>query len=271
MERDEQGQPLLLRGVSIDITSRKLAEEEAAAQTRKLEHLSRVAILGELAGSIAHELNQPLAALLSNAQAGKRFLKQSPPALEEIPPILDDIEADAKRAGGIIHGMRAMLKKDAPIVATEVNLNTCIGQVLSLLNGEILASRVSIHTHLDDSLPLVRAGHVEMQQVLVNLLVNALEILKSIQTERLVEIRTTHLEGAAQVTVRDTGPGFSEKMLPRLFEPFVSTKPGGLGLGLVISRSIVEQFRGKMTAENHSAGGAVFCITLPVSTAKTQA
>lgn len=266
IERDEQGKPLLLRGVSIDITTRKLAEEEAAAQTRKLEHLSRVAILGELAGSIAHELNQPLAALLSNAQAGKRFLNQSPPAMDEIPPILDDIEADTKRAGGIIHGMRAMLKKDAPVVASRINLNSCIEQVLGLLHGEILASKVSVQTQLEETLPPVIAGHVEMQQVLVNLLVNAFDILKSITTERRVEIASEQRDGLAIVTVRDTGPGFSEKVSQRLFEPFVSTKLGGLGLGLAISRSIVEQFGGRLTGENHPSGGALFRISLPVRT-----
>lgn len=264
VEQDAAGNPLLLRGVSYDVTVRKLAEEAALDKAKTLEHLSRVAILGELTGSIAHELNQPLAALLSNAQAGKRFLKQSPPAIDEIPSILDDIEADTKRAGGIIHSMRAMLKKDASVVLQEVNLNSCLQQVLGLLRGEILACKVNITHNLVEPPPVIWAGQVEIQQVLVNLLINAFDALKTVATQRQVHLETAWKDSLACVIVRDNGPGLPTKIRDRLFEPFTSTKPGGLGLGLVISRSIVEQFGGKISAENHPDGGAVFRLSLPM-------
>lgn len=260
------GKPLRVRGVSFDITGRKQAELELTHQRQDLAHLSRVSILGELAGALAHELNQPLTAVLSNAQAGQRFLaQQGPPDLAEITAILDDIATDAKRAGGIIHGMRAMFKKDAPADSQPVDVNESVNQVLNLLHGEIVARKAKMVLHLGEGLPPVRAGRVEVQQVLINLIMNSLDAIKSDPRQGCVEITSTRQGRRIVVSVNDTGPGIPVEIMARLFAPFVSSKPGGLGLGLAISRGIAERFGGELLADNHPAGGASFQLVLPVA------
>ncbi len=259
------GKPLRVRGVSLDITARKLAELELASQRQDLAHLSRVSMLGELAGALAHELNQPLTAVLSNAQAGQRFLAKGPPDVAEITAIFDDIANDAKRAGGIIHGMRAMFKKDAPAEPQPVDVNESVNQVLNLLHGEIVARKAKVVLFLGQGLPPVRAGRVEVQQVLINLVLNSLDAIKSDPLQGCVEIASTRHGGRVIVSVNDTGPGIAPDIMERLFEPFVSSKAGGLGLGLAISRSIAERFGGELLAKNHPAGGALFQLMLPVA------
>ncbi|MES2922680.1 MAG: ATP-binding protein [Verrucomicrobiota bacterium] len=259
------GKPLWVRGVSLDITGRKLAELELASQRQDLAHLSRVSMLGELAGALAHELNQPLTAVLSNAQAGQRFLAKGPLDMAEITAILDDIATDAKRAGGIIHGMRAMFKKDSQADGQPVDVNESVNLVLNLLHGEIVARKAKVILHLGEGLPLVRAGRVEVQQVLINLVMNSLDAIKSDPRQGSVEITTTRQDGRVIVSVKDTGPGIPAEIMARLFEPFASTKPGGLGLGLAISRSIAERFGGDLLARNQPEGGALFQLVLPVT------
>jgi two-component system, LuxR family, sensor kinase FixL len=259
------GKPLWVRGVSLDITGRKLAELELARQRQDLAHLSRVSMLGELAGALAHELNQPLTAVLSNAQAGQRFLRQGPPDLAEITAILDDIADDAKRAGGIIHGMRAMFKKDAPAEPQPVDVNESVNQVLNLLHGEIVARKAKVVLVPGEGLPPVRAGRVEVQQMLINLVLNSLDAIKSDPLHGAVEITSLRHGRWVIVSVNDNGPGIPEEIMQRLFEPFVSTKSGGLGLGLAISRSIAERFGGELLAKNRPEGGAVFQMVLPVA------
>lgn len=259
------GKPLRMRGVSLDITGRKQAELELTHQRQDLAHLSRVSMLGELAGALAHELNQPLTAVLSNAQAGQRFLAQGPPDVAEITAILDDIATDAKRAGGIIHGMRAMFKKEAPADGQPVDVNESVNQVLNLLHGEIVARKAKVILHLGVGLPPVKAGRIEIQQVLINLIMNSLDAIKSEPLQGYVEITSKRQGGRIIVSVNDTGPGIPAEIMARLFEPFASTKPGGLGLGLAISHSIAERFGGQLLAENHPAGGANFQMVLPVA------
>ncbi len=249
----------------IDITGRKQAERESARQQQELAHLSRISILGELAGALAHELNQPLAAILGNAQVGRGSLRIAPPDLTEMAAILDDIADDAKRAGGIIHGMRAMFKKGSIAEPVPMDLNETITQVLHLLHSEIVGRKVSLETNLAEDLPQVGAGRVEVQQVFINLVINALDAMTGMLPGGRLEITTRHEGGHVRVCVRDSGPGIAEDMMERLFESFVSTKSGGLGLGLAISRDIVERFHGELRADNHPAGGAVFHLSLPVT------
>jgi two-component system sensor kinase FixL len=249
----------------IDITDRKRAERESARQQQELAHLSRISILGELSGALAHELNQPLAAILGNAQVGSGILRNQPPDLDEMTAILGDIADDAKRAGGIIHGMRAMFKKDSVTDAQQVNLNESVTQVLNLLHSEIVSRKVKLETRLEPGLPTVSAGRVEIQQVLINLIMNALDAMKGMKQGASLEISTCHTDGQVRLGIRDHGQGISADMIERLFEPFVSTKHGGLGLGLAISRSIVQRFRGELRAENDPAGGAQFHLTLPAT------
>lgn len=263
VEINDAGKPILVRGVSLDITERKVAEQETARHRQELAHLSRVSILGELAGALAHELNQPLAAMLSNSQVGRRSLDAAQPDLIEMAAILDDISADAKRAGGIIHGMRAMFKKDTAVESHAVDLNEAVNQVLNLLHSEIVARKAKVELHSCEPLPPVNAGRVEIQQVLLNLILNGLDAVKTGNGSASIRITAVRQDGHVIVSVRDHGPGIAPEMMGRLFEPFATTKAGGLGLGLAISRSIAARLGGDLLAENHPEGGAVFRLVLP--------
>lgn len=264
LERDPSGRPLLLRGVSLDITSRKQSEQELAQQRQDLTHLSRVSMLGELAGTIAHELNQPLAAILSNSQVGHSMIREGRVDLAEIEAIMEDVVSDAKRAGGIIHGMRAMFKKDAVMELQPVDLNDAVTQVCGLLHSEIVVKKARIELDLEESLPLVMAGRVEIQQVLINLILNSLDAMKAAGScDARIHIGTSSGSGHVILCVRDNGPGIPAEMKARLFEAFVTTKPGGLGLGLAISHGIIRRFEGEMSGENPPGGGAMFRINLP--------
>lgn len=250
VDRDGKGRAALLRGVSVDMTERKKAGLEAAEQRMELAHLSRVSVVGELAGSLAHELNQPLAAMLSNSQVGLRSLKVDVPDLVEMEAILDDIVADAKRAGGIVHGMRALFKKDASIELVPVDLNGVVKDILNLLHSEIVVQKVRVEFAVAGFPLPVLAGRIEIQQILINLLLNSIDALRThcdpsqSGSEGLVRISTSREANFAIVRVSDNGPGIPNELAARLFEPFVSTKPGGLGLGLssaVESRSASEE------------------------------
>lgn len=252
--------------VIVDISARKQAEAAAARQRRELAHLARVSQLGELAGTIAHELNQPLAAMLSNAQVGCRMLEAGAPDRVELKEIFTDIAADAKRAGGIIHDMRSMFKKE-PVVDSElVDVNETVQQVLSLLNSEIVVRKARVETQLAEGLPPVGAGRVEIQQVLINLVLNSLDAVKGGCNGPACIVLTSAREGErVVVSVRDNGPGIAVEMLPRLFEPFATSKPSGLGLGLAICQSIVKRHGGEITGENPPGGGALFRMSLPAA------
>jgi len=265
VERDAQARATLLRGVSTDVTERKRTELEVAHQREELAHLSRVSILGELSGSIAHELNQPLAAMLSNAQVGRRSVAAGQPNLTEMAAIFDDIAADAKRAGGVIHGMRAMFKKDAAAQPQQVDVNEAVTETLNLLHSEIVIRKARMDLHLAEALPPVFAGRVEIQQVLINLILNSLDAVKAGTVPARIEITTERQDGRVVLSVRDNGPGIPAEVMARLFEPFATNKPGGLGLGLAICRRITDRFGGELSAENHPGGGAVFRMVLTVA------
>jgi two-component system sensor kinase FixL len=265
VERDEQGRALRMRGVSKDFTERKLAQDEVVRQRNELAHLSRVSMLGEMAGTLAHELNQPLAAILSNSQVGRRSLAGPQPDMTELAAILDDVAEDAKRAGGVIHGMRAMLRKDTLPETSALDLNEVVRQVLNLLKTEIISRKHRVDLALEDSLPPVRAGRVEVQQVLINLIINGLDAMDAAPGNGPLKITTTGQGGNVAIAVHDSGPGIPAAVMPRLFDSFFSTKPGGLGLGLAISRSILANSGGELLAANDPAGGAVFCMLLPAA------
>jgi two-component system sensor kinase FixL len=265
VERDERSGSDLLRGVSIDVTTRKLAELENGRQNRELSHLSRVSLLGELAGSLAHELNQPLAAILSNSQVGRRSLSQPSPDLVEMEAILDDIIADTKRAGGIVHGMRAMFKRESFPVLESLDLNEIVTEVMGLLNGELVARRARVEFFPGARLPPVMGSRVELQQVIINLVLNSLDATREAPDSSSVTMLTKLEGGMVSVTVKDDGPGISREMEGRLFEPFATTKEKGLGLGLSISRGIATRFGGTLEAiSEEDWRGAIFRLSLPV-------
>lgn len=264
LERDAKGRALLLRGVSMDISEKKRSEQELMQKRQDLTHLSRVSMLGELAGTIAHELNQPLAAMLSNSQVGRGMFDSPDPDLNELASILEDITSDAKRAGSIIHGMRAMFKKESLVEMQPVNIHEAVNQVCSLLHSEIVVRKAKVTLVLAESLPDVMAGRVEIQQVLINLVLNSLDAIKAAGNSLgQVRISTEHRDGRVIISVSDNGPGIAPEMLTRLFEAFATSKPGGLGLGLAISMGIIKNFEGDLTGGNLPGGGAAFHISLP--------
>ena len=257
-----------LIGVSIDITPRKLAEAEALRQRDELSHLSRVALMGEMSASIAHELNQPLAGIASNAGAGQRFIDRGNVDLQEIRELLADIRADARRANEVVRGIREMIKKEQS-GRHHINLNDIVTNVLQMISSDALLHACELKTSLEAGLPIVEADPVQVQQILINLIVNAFDAMRDTPvSKRKVEITTQQRgDGTVRASVRDYGVGISEETRSRLFEQFFTTKPEGLGMGLAIVRSIVEAHGGIIEAENAEGGGARFHFTLPVSTA----
>lgn len=247
-----------------DITERKHAELEADAHRRELAHLSRVAMLGELSGALAHELSQPLTAVLSNAQAARRLLDREPLDVGQLRAALDDIIKSDRRAGAVIDRLRALLRK-GETVRQPVDVNDVAREVIDLAYGELASRRVTVKTAFTPKIPAVRADRVQLQQVLLNLVLNACDAMNGTHTSRRhVGISTAADQGFVELLVTDCGPGIPEGQLEHVFEPFVTFREQGLGLGLAISRSIVTAHGGWIGAENNPGGGATFRCRLPV-------
>jgi PAS domain S-box-containing protein len=264
---------------------RKQAEEALQQAQAELSHLTRVTTLGELTASIAHEINQPLAAMVTNASASLRWLAGDSPNLDETREAIRRIIRDGKRAEEIIGRIRALARK-APPLPDWLDINQTIGEITAMLRGELHRHRVSLQTQLATNLPALWGDRIQLQQVLLNLLMNGIEALSGVSegprelmvsSQRGTEISSELAEGAAEtpasagtaeshvlVTVRDTGPGLDPQGLERLFEAFYTTKPQGLGMGLAISRSIVQAHGGRLWAKTNAPQGAVFAFVLPV-------
>ena len=252
---------------AVDITQKKRTDLELSRQRSELEHLSRVTMLSELSGSIAHELNQPLTAILSNAQAASRFLAVESPDLDEVRAILRDIVSDDRRAGEAIKGLRMLLKK-GELTYELVDLNLVTKEVLRLLNSDMLNAGVQLTTHFTSALPPVPCNRVQLQQILLNLLLNGCDSMSgNLQNQRQLSV-TTKLAGndGVLVIVSDSGSGVAVEDLDRIFDPFFTTKAHGLGLGLSVCRQLVTAHEGRLWAFNKADGGASFCFTLPVTT-----
>jgi PAS domain S-box-containing protein len=264
----EKGAGTRLIGVSIDITPRKLAEAEALQHREELGHLSRVAVMGELAASIAHELNQPLSGIISNASAGQRFIDRGNVDLGELRDLLADIVADGHRAGDVIRGVRSMVKKGAP-ARQRVNLNDLIINVVHMVSPDAMLHSCKMETLLKPNLPPIEADPIQLQQVLINLVINAFDAMRNTPLSRRKIVIATERNGDSTIcaSVRDYGVGIPEEARERVFEQFFTTKAKGLGMGLSIVRSIVESHGGTIAAENVAGGGARFHFTLPASAA----
>jgi PAS domain S-box-containing protein len=260
------GKPLRMRGVSFDITERRQAELEAARQRNELAHRSRVTLLGELSGSLAHELNQPLGAIVTNANAALRSLGRDRMTREKFREVLEDIVADGRRAGDVIRGIKGMLRKEDG-TRQLVSLNDVIAQTLRLTQSDALAHECAVLTEFHPALPKVEADVVQLQQVFLNLIMNAFEASKDVlKLQRRVIIRTERDgDDAVRACVRDFGAGLPAEASERIFEQFFSTKREGMGMGLFISRSIVAAHGGTLWAENAKGGGAQFWLRLPAS------
>jgi PAS domain S-box-containing protein len=264
---DEHGNLLELIGVTIDISAQKQSELQLQIQREEMSHLNRVALMGEMTASVAHELNQPLTAIANNASAARRFLERGKidPAL--LQQLLQDMVADSQRAGDVIRGIRALVQKDKNIARSVLNLNGVIADTLRLVSSDILLRESVVVTEMDHNLPPVEVAPVQMQQVLLNLIMNALDAVESLPpTDRRIVVSTSSLDGlSAEVRVRDFGPGLPKDQPDKVFDHFFSTKQTGMGMGLTIVRSIIETHGGRISAENAAGGGACFFFRLPAS------
>ena len=246
-----------------DITERKHIERELAVQRDELAHLSRVILLAELSGSLAHELNQPLTAILSNAQAGVRFLAHSPPNLGEVRDSLVNIVENDKRAGEVIRRLRAMLRKDRAD-HRHLDINDVVLDVLRIIRSDLLNRKVDIKLELMPNLPAIEGDRVQLQQVLLNLVMNAADAMEDIDEGGEITVRTQSTDsGGVEVSVVDIGRGIPEGDLERIFSPFVTSKTSGIGLGLSVCTSIIQTHRGTIWATHNGARGAALHFKLP--------
>ena len=250
----------------IDITERKGVESELQQQREQLAHLTRVSTVGELTTSVAHELNQPLGAILSNAEAAEMFLMADPPALNEVRDILADIRKDDQRASEVIRRMRSLLRKQE-LAPRSIEINEAVEDILKLLSVDASTRKVTLKFEGTGALPRVWCDPVHFQQVVLNLVLNGMEAMANTPEEkRQVIIRTGPGEhGAVKVAVSDTGPGLPIDRFSKLFEPFFTTKKEGMGMGLSIARTIIDAHHGQIWAENNPGAGATFYFTLPLS------
>jgi len=259
---DSKGDVEEIQAVGRDITERKRAEEA----TRNLAHVSRLAAIGELTAMIAHEVSQPLTAILTNIEAAEKLLRLEHVAPEELRAVLSDIHQDNIRAAEAVHRIRTFSKK-RELEMQSVRLNTLIEDVLRLVSGDALRRHVQIQARLDADLPLVPGDPVYLQQVILNLVVNAMDaVSESPENERFLWVTTSRKGDEVMISVRDSGHGIPSEILDRIFESFFTTKQEGIGLGLSIARSIIEAHQGALWVENNSDRGVTFRLTLPLKT-----
>ncbi|RZN27688.1 hypothetical protein CWO90_24605 [Bradyrhizobium sp. Leo121] len=257
----------------LDLTERKQAEAEARQSEQKyremqteLAHANRVATMGQLAASIAHEVKQPVAAMVTNAQAGLSWLGAQPPNLEKAWQTFGYIVSDGMRARDVVDRIRDMIKKAQPRKQL-LNINDAVREVIELVRGETMKNGISVHTFLAEGTPPLEGDRVQLQQVMLNLVMNAVEAMNATSEdarELLISTRQTERD-VVLVEVRDTGPGLAPATLNQLFDAFYTTKPGGLGLGLSICRSIIEAHGGRLSAKANVPRGAIFEFSLPAA------
>jgi PAS domain S-box-containing protein len=248
----------------VDITERRHAQDALLAAQAELAHAARVATLGELTASIAHEVNQPLAAIVTSGEAGLRWLRRDVPNLEEVAAAISRVVGEGRRASEIVTRIRAFLKKK-PAQQDMLQIAEIIKEAALLVERELSKDNIALTIETEPDLPPVRGDRIQLQQVLVNLMVNAGQAMSEQSGPRIVMVRTGRTEsGGLAVTVQDTGPGIAPNDLQRLFEPFFTTKQGGMGMGLAICRTTVEAHGGQLSAERAPGSGATFRLTLPV-------
>ncbi len=257
-------QSLLIASLLIERRRRRVAETESRQRFAEMAHMNRSVALGELSASIAHEINQPLGAILNNASAAEMLLTASPPALNEVANILADIKRDDQRAGEVITRIRGLLRK-TEFELGDVDLNATVEEALKFVVADASVKGVSLRTELAAGLPPVRGDRVQIEQVILNLALNAMDAMHETPADtRNLTIRSARAnDSEAEVSFADSGAGIPPEALPRIFESFFTTKRDGMGLGLAISRTIVEAHGGHMQAESAVGKGAVIRFTLP--------
>ena len=246
----------------VDATRRRRLERETALQRDELAHLSRVAMLGELSGALAHELNQPLSAILSNAQAAQRLLKRDPPDLTEVRDIIDDIVVDDRHAGAVIQRLRTWLRKEhvehVPLV-----INGVVLDALHLVRADLLHRAVDVQLELAGDLPHVAGDRIQLQQVVLNLVINGCDAMDRVDAPRVLRIRTRAMRGHVRLEVVDHGTGIDPAIAQTMFEPFETTKPNGMGMGLAVCRTIIEAHGGHVWAESLDDDATRVAFELP--------
>lgn len=267
VEFDRHGRPARMHGASLDITKRKQAEGQAERHRNEMAHLSRVTMLGELSGSIAHELNLPLAAILTNAQTAQRILANGDANPVEVREILSEIVSEDKRAADAIRRLRLWLTK-REVQQHSLSINKVVADMLKLMRSDLIKQKVDVQTQLAPNLPAVIGDAVQLQQVLLNLVVNGCDAMAGCRTSERRLIIHTGIEngsGAVMISVTDQGCGIPEENMEQLFEPFFTTKEKGMGLGLSVCRTIIAAHRGKLWATNNADRGATFHLSLPIT------
>jgi PAS domain S-box-containing protein len=266
---DDSGEPIRVLGTTQDITRMKALEAETQKLRSDLAHLDRVVTLSTLTGAIAHEVSQPLTAILNNAQAALRYLDPERTDLDEVREALKDIISDDKRARDVMMRLRALVKKRDDL-REPFDMNMTILDTVRILHSEALMRNASVLTDLDPQLPVVYGDRIQMQQVILNLIMNALEAVKdSPKDVRKIEVSSQTVDGSEiRLTVSDSGPGIAEDKLEAIFEPFYTTKAQGTGLGLTVCRSIAESYGGRIQAERNTGGGAAISLLLPIGLAE---
>jgi C4-dicarboxylate-specific signal transduction histidine kinase len=256
--RDEVG----AMAAAVQIFKDSMIERDRAQA--ELAHVNRVTTMGQLTASIAHEVNQPLAAAVTNADAALRWLDAKPPNLEEVRQGLGRIVKDGNRAGDVLRRIRAIVKK-APPQSEPLDINETVLEVIAVTQGEILRSGVSLQTWLANDLPLIRGDRIQLQQVMLNLIMNAIEAMREVSkgSRELLIGSEKYASNRVLITVRDSGPGLNPESFDRLFDAFYTTKPSGMGMGLSICHSIIEAHGGKMWAAANVPHGAAFQFALP--------
>jgi signal transduction histidine kinase len=244
---------------------RRLAEVQARERMAELAHINRFSTAGELTASIAHEINQPLGSILTNAETAKAILTSPHPDLDELNDIVDDILQDDRRASEVIRRMRSLLRK-APFEPKNIDLNDLVRETIEFLSALAVARKVELAGLITpDPLPIV-GDRIQLQQVILNLVVNAIDAMSDTSGEgRVISLRTSRIDNFAELSILDRGPGIPADKLKDVFEPFFTTKAEGMGMGLSIARTIVEAHNGQISAVNEPGGGAVFRIKLPIS------
>lgn len=265
------GVPVELVGVSTNVTKRKEAEFEAAQLRQELGRVTRAAALGELSSYLAHELNQPLGAILSNAEAALVLLRGHPVPVPRLVDVVSDIHRDAERGGEVIHSLRRLLG-DRVTERQLVHVEDVVDGVMNTLRAFLVSKRIALRVDVPPGMPPIEADAIQLQQVLFNMVMNAVEALRDCEPDQgVIQVSADSVGPIVELAVSDNGIGIRPEMMPRLFDPFVTTKSGGMGMGLAMCRRIVEAHAGHISVESNAHGGATFRVRLPVAEPRTGA
>ena len=266
IESDAEGNVTMVHGVLRDVSDQKKAQAEADELRREVTHSGRITMLGRLSSALAHELSQPLGAILRNVEAAEMLLARPDPSLDELRAIITDIHKDDRRAGAIIDKLRSLLKR-RQLQFQPLSVESLVNDASTLVRADATARHVVLRCEAGIPLPMISGDRVHLSQVLINLIINGIDsICDSAESSRQVTVAAHAVDrSAVEITVADSGGGLAPEALSRLFEPFFTTKSNGMGMGLSVSRTIVEAHGGRLCAENQSKGGALFRVILPVA------